>query len=160
MMDIEIIKEKIRHALRALYKEDKYLFDKGLCERCILHRFAVYLERQNFEGYHVDCEYNKSHLGKITTNKRVSNINGNYIDIIITKRNDNPQNDLVCFEAKKWNNYDNRDKDRENLIILTGAIKFDYDYGFYIIFGKTIDKTKIEIYKNGELLESLGGSEL
>ena len=146
--------------MKALYKEDKYLFDKGLCERCILHRFAVYLERQNFKDYHVDCEYNKSHLGKITTNKRVSNINGNYIDIIITKRDANPHNDLICLEVKKWNNYDNRDKDRENLEILTGGVKFDYDYGFYIIFGKILNKTKVEIYENGELLESLGGSEL
>jgi len=160
MMDIEIIKDKIRHALKALYKEDKYLFDKGLCERCILHRFAVNLERQNFKDYHVDCEYNKSHLGEITTNKMVSNINGNYIDIIITKRNDNPQDDLICFEVKKWNNYDKRAKDRENLIILTGGIKFDYDYGLYIIFGKTIDKTKIEIYKSGKLSESLGNVDL
>lgn len=160
MMDIEIIKEKIRHALRVLYREDKYLFDKGLCERCILHRFAVNLERQNFEGYHVDCEYNKSHLGEITTTKKVSNINGNYIDIIITKRDANPHNDLICFEVKKWNNYDKRNKDRENLKILTGGIKFGYDYGFYVIFGITIDKTRIEIYKNGEFFESLGSLEL
>lgn len=160
MRDIEIIKEKIRHALRTLYREDRYLFAKGLCERCILHRFAVNLERQNFKGYHVDCEYNKSHLGKITTTKRVSNINGNYIDIIITKRNDNPQDDLICFEVKKWDNYDSRDKDRQNLKILTGGVKFDYEYGFYVIFGKAIDKTRIEIYENGEMIESLGGSEL
>lgn len=160
MMDIVTIKEKIRRALRTLYREDKYLFDKGLCERCILHRFAVYLECENFEGYHVDCEYNKSHLGEKTTNKRVSNINGNYIDIIITKRNANPHDDLICFEAKKWNNYANRGKDRQNLKILTGREKFDYDYGFYVIFGKTIDKTKIEIYQYGELLESFGGLEL
>lgn len=160
MMDIEIIKDKIRHALRTLYKEDKYLFVKGLCERCILHRFAVNLERQNFKGYHVDCEYNKSHLGEITTNKRVSNINGNYIDIIVTKRDANPHNDLICFETKKWNNYNGRDKDRQNLKILTGGVKFGYNYGFYVIFGKKIDEARIEIYENGELIESLGSSEL
>jgi len=160
MMNIQIIKNKIRNALITLYREDKYLFDKGLCERCILHRFAVCLERQNFAGYHVDCEYNKAHLGETTTNKQVSNINGNYIDIIITKRNNNPQDDLICFEAKKWNNYANRDKDRENIKILTGGVKFGYDFGFYIIFGKNLAEIKIEIYENGQLIELLGGSEL
>lgn len=160
MMDIVTIKEKIRQALRTLYREDKYLFDKGLCERCILHRFAVNLERQNFEGYHVDCEYNKSHLGETTGTKRVSNINGNYIEIIITKRSDNPDGDLICFEVKIWGKYANRNKDRQNLKILTGGIKFDYDYGFYVIFGKTLDKTKIEIYENGRRIDTLGGLEI
>ena len=143
MIGLGAIKEKIRRALRTLYQEDRYLFVKGLCERCILHRFAVNLVRQNFEGYHVDCEYNRAHLGTRSTTKRVSNFNGNYIDIIITKRSNNPIDDLICFEVKKWDNYNGRDKDRQNLEILTGGTKFDYDYGFYVIFGKTIDKTKI-----------------
>lgn len=160
MMQIETIKEKISNALKTLYRKDEYLFVKGLCERCILHRFAVNLERQKFRGYHVDCEYNKSHLGETSATKRVSNINGNYIDIIITKRSSDPRGDLICFEVKKWNNYRDRDKDRENLRILTGGVKFGYDCGFYIIFGKTIEKTLVEIYQHGKLLESLRGSEL
>jgi len=64
----------------------------------------------------------------------------------------------VCFEVKRWNNYNNRNKDRINLQILTGGsghankLGFGYDYGFYIIFGKTRDKIIIEIYKDGKLL--------
>ncbi|MBU4360544.1 hypothetical protein KKA66_01705 [Patescibacteria group bacterium] len=163
------IKQKIKNALDKLYDKDEFLFapfgdkDKSLCERCINHRFAIYLEQENFgENYFVDCEYNKSHLEGRTSTKQVSNIKGNYIDIIITKRGGNYLNDLVCFEVKKWNNYKGRDKDINNLKILTGGdgamsgIGFGYDYGFYIIFGKTKERIKIEIYKNGEKIEHGG----
>lgn len=154
-MDLEIIKHKINSALNELYNKDQFLFDRKLCERCINHRFALYLEMQNFTGYIVDCEYNKSHINIDSNNqKRVSNPNGNYIDIIITKRDGNYQNDLICFEVKRWDNYKGRDKDRENLRILTGGVRFEYDYGFYIIFGKNRDKTKVEIYKNGTIYQN------
>jgi len=165
-MKLVEIKQKVKNALDKLYDKDIFLFapfgnnDKSLCERCINHRFAMYLEQQNFgEGYFVDCEYNKSHLDGITSTKKVFNINGNYIDVIITKRDGNYLNDLFCFEVKKYNNYNDRDKDRNNLKILTGGSDyknnggFEYDYGFYIIFGKTKEETKIEIYKNGEKCE-------
>ncbi|MCK5320614.1 hypothetical protein KAJ61_04450 [Candidatus Parcubacteria bacterium] len=158
------IKQKIKNALDKLYDKDKFLFapfgnkNKSLCERCINHRFAMYLEQQHFgKGYFVDCEYNKSHFKKTTNTKRVSNIHGNYIDIIITKRDGKHLNDLVCLEIKKCNNYRDRCKDRENLKILTGGVgymnngSFGYDYGFYIIFGKTKEKIKIEIYQKGEI---------
>jgi len=155
----EEIKLKVKRALNLLYEEDWFIIESGLCERCITHRFAVHLEKQNFgEEYYVDCEYNKSHLGKSTSNKRVSNINGNYIDIIITKRGGNYMNDLVCFEVKKWDAVNRKDKfgvkevkkDKENIKILTGGVKFGYSYGFFIIFGKTLIETIIEFYKNGE----------
>lgn len=149
-MELVEINQKIKKALDKLYKEDIFLFDKNLCERCINHRLAVYLEQQNFgEDYFIDCEYNKSYINENTSVKRVSSPNGNYIDIIITKRDGNYQNDLVCFEVKRWNNYKNRKKDRENLKILTAGARFGYDYAFYIIFGETREKTKIETYQNG-----------
>jgi hypothetical protein len=153
------IKTKVERALNLLYEEDRFIIESGLCERCITHRFAVHLEKQNFgDDYYVDCEYNKSHIGKNTSSKKVSNINGNYIDIIITKRDGNYINDLVCFEVKKWDAVNRKDKngvkeakkDRQNIKILTGGIKFGYSYGFFIIFGKTLSETKIEYYKNGK----------
>ncbi len=153
-MKLEEIKSKIKKSLDRLYKIDYFLLRENLCERCINHRFVKYLDEQDFgNNYFIDCEYNKSHLGENTEVKKVSNINGNYIDIIITKRDGNYQNDLVCFEIKKWNNYRNRKKDRDNLRILTEGIRFGYDYGFYIIFGKTREKTEIEIYQEGNLIE-------
>ncbi|MEC8339413.1 MAG: hypothetical protein VXZ40_02210 [Nanoarchaeota archaeon] len=153
-MNKEIIKQKVNSAINKLYQNDKFLFDNDLCERCIVHRLAVCLEREGFEGYYVDCEYNKSHLNKKTGPKVVSNLNGNYIDIVITKRNENGNDDLVCFEIKKYNNYSNRDKDRENLCILTNNSNFYYNIGYYIILGKTEEKTKIELYENGRKIIS------
>ncbi|MFA6145889.1 MAG: hypothetical protein WC697_00975 [Patescibacteria group bacterium] len=152
-MEKNEINHKIKKALDELYKENPSLFDKNLCERCINHRFATYLEQQNFgEGYFVDCEYNKSHLHENTSAKRVLNPNGNYIDIIITKRDGDYRNDFICFEVKRWDNYKNRKKDRENLEILTAGVRFGYDYGFYIILGATREKTKIKIYQNGKMI--------
>jgi len=164
-MELKDIKLKVKKALHDLYEKDGFIIEKGLCERCISHRFAVHLEKQNFgNGYHIDCEYNKSHLGGATYPKKVSSIYGNYIDTIITKRDSDYRNDLVCFEVKRCKNYNNRKKDRKNLKILTGGanpandVGFGYNYGFYIIFGKTKEKTKIEIYKNGSLWKEGGFS--
>lgn len=150
-MKLEIILEKINFALDELYAEAIFLFQKDLCERCINHRFAIHLETQGFPGYHIDCEYNKSHAGGQTHLKKVSNSNGNYIDVIITKRDGNADDNLACFEIKKWNNYKGRVKDRENLKILTDQVHFAHKFGFYIIYGETRAKTKIEIYETGQL---------
>jgi len=157
-MDVEELKQNINSALDILYNKDGFLIKEGLCERCIGHRFAICLELQGFgDGYFVDCEYNKSHIRGITESKKISSINGNYIDIVITKRDGNISNDLVCFELKRWNNYDGRKKDRDNLEVLTGKQSvvgggiFGYDYGVCVIFGKKRGGTKISIYINGNL---------
>lgn len=162
-MKLPILKRKIRNSIEKLYKKDIFLIDNKLCERCIVHRLAFYLEQEKFAGYFVDVEYNKSHLIEINTlkthsnvinkmysvNKKVSSIHGNYIDIIITKRTGRPKDDLICFEVKRWDNYNRRGKDRENLEILTLQDRFAYKYGFYIILGKNKNSTKIEIYRKG-----------
>ncbi|MBA7539591.1 hypothetical protein ES705_31871 [subsurface metagenome] len=153
MMEASEIKQKVRNALELFYQKDVFLLQEALCERCLAHRFAVCLEKQGFQGYCIDCEYNKSHLNKNTSPKKVSNLNGNYIDIIITKRNGNYRDDLVCFEIKRKTNYKGRAKDRENLKILTGGKKFGYPFGFYIIFGVDKTKTKLELYQHGEKTE-------
>lgn len=152
-MKLYEIKGKVQNALNTFYKNDSFLIEKKLCERCLVHRVAVYLENERFPGYFIDCEYNKSHLNKSSNLKRVSNPNGNFIDIIITKRDDKYQNDLICFEIKRWDNYHERNKDRDNLRILTKGDRFGYDYGYYIILGKSKEKTKIEVYIKGNKID-------
>lgn len=154
--------QKIKNALNKLYQENPSLFENELCERCINHQFAKYLEQEGFgERYFVDCEYNKTHLESRAGPKKVSSINGNYIDIVVTKRTGRGEGDLACFETKRWNHYHGRNKDRENLTILSrqkpssDGSYFNYDLGFYIIFGKTREKTKIEIYQRGLAVEKL-----
>ncbi|MBU1987847.1 MAG: hypothetical protein ABH818_03215 [Patescibacteria group bacterium] len=169
-MEIETIKQKINNALDTLYSKDAYLFEHNLCERCIQHKFADYLEQQNFGGdFYIDCEYNRAYSksnGGIRT-KKITSEDGNSIDIVITKRNDNPDDDLICFELKKWNSSSGEEgfkSDKLKLEILTGKklptntkngniLKnkngdyycFNYKYGFFIIFGQTRGQVKIEI---------------
>lgn len=172
-MELDNIEQKINNALDILYEKDDYLIRNGLCERCICHKFAIYLEQQSFgEGYFVDCEYNRAYSlanGGVRT-KKITSKNGNSVDIVITKRNDNVDDDLVCFETKKCNNKKDGvfELDREKLSILVGNklpvdIKnktktfltddddnrycFNYKYGFFIIFGENREETKVEVYK-------------
>ena len=152
-MKLYEIKGKVQNALNMFYKNDSFLIEKKLCERCLVHRVAVYLENERFPGYFIDCEYNKSLLNEKSVPKIASNPNGNFIDIIITKRDDNCKHDLICFEIKRWDNYHERNKDRDNLRILTKGNRFGYDCGFYIILGKSKEKTKIEVYRRGNKIE-------
>ena len=64
-----------------------------------------------------------------------------FVDIIIHKRDSDPQNDLICFEIKKWNNYDAEEieKDKNNLNVLTS--QFGYNYGFQMTIHKVKTKT-------------------
>lgn len=171
-MDLKIIQQKINAALDELYKYDIYLFENDLCERCINYRFAKYLEIQNFNNYYVDCEYNRAYSkrnGGIRT-KKITTKDGNYVDIVITKRNNDVDDDLACFEIKKWNNSEGENGfklDRLKLSILTGnrlptdissgeILKdedgdnycFSYKFGFFIIFSLTRKEVKIEIFNN------------
>ncbi len=150
-MQIDEIKTKLANALKSFYEENPNLLANKLCERCIAHRIAIHLENQDFDGYFVDCEYNITHIKESPQPKVVSNLNGNYIDIIISKRDGNVFNDLVCFEVKRAKNYNGRKKDRENLKILTGGNKFNYTCGFYLIIDKDKLKTKIEFYEQGKI---------
>ena len=154
-MELYEIKDKIQNALNTFYKNDSFLIENNLCEKCLVHRLAIYLENERFPGYFIDCEYNKSLLNEKSVPKIASNPNGNFIDIIITKRDDNYKHDLICFEIKRWNNYHGRKKDIENLEILTKGDRFGYGYGFYIVLGKAKEKTKIEVYRRGNKIEEL-----
>lgn len=167
--DISFLRNSINTALDELYLNNQYLFDNGLCERCIAHKFAIYLERKEvFNNYFVDCEYNRAYSsrnGGIGT-KKVTSKDGNSIDIVITKRNDNPEDDYVCFEVKKWNNtrgVKGFNEDREKLEVLTGQKDannaetgellldnygepycFNYKFGFFIVFGPIREEVLVE----------------
>jgi len=106
--------------------------------------------------FFVDCEFNKSFVGERTSSKRLSNaINGNYVDILVHKRSNHLGENLLCFEVKKEKNYADRDKDRENLEILTSSDRFAYALGFYVILGRTHERTKLELYSNGDFVREI-----
>ncbi len=90
----------------ALFAWDSILFtlgDRGVNEQSITFRLGIYLHTL-FEGYHVDCEYNKA-WDKPKASKRARK-QSMKPDVIVHVRNSDKAN-LLCVEAKKhydWNN--------------------------------------------------------
>lgn len=164
-MNLEELKLKIAECLDKLYCFDNILFTRnkgrGLCERCLVFRFSYYLQLQ-FEAnnFFVDCDFNSSNLngqgrfGKQIVNQNGLGSTGRFVDIIIHKRTFNQETDFICFEIKKWNNYDKKAsrKDANNLEVLTTI--YHYKYGFHITLGKNRESTKCNIWENGKLKNS------
>lgn len=154
-MLIDDLINTVQAAIKQLYEKDGGLIRRNLCERCLVHRLAFYLQLL-FPVFYVDCEFNKSFIGERASSKKLSNtINGNYVDILVHKRSNNLGENLLCFEVKKEKNYADRDKDRENLIILTSPDRFAYVFGFYLILGNVYERTKLELYSNGQFIREV-----
>jgi hypothetical protein len=163
---LDEIKNFVKFCMNELYSKDPYLFErngrKGVCERCLVFRFAHYMQN-SIQDYHVDCDFNSSFKedhdskGNITwkekSGKPIENEDGTktgrFIDIIVHKRDSNPQNNFICFEIKKWNNYNKKqiEKDKNNLRRLTSSR--GYLLGFYLSLHRNKEKTKWTIYCNG-----------
>ena len=160
---LEEIKDVIRRCLRQLYDKDHILFQtnkgKGLCERCIVFRFGLYLQ-EALSNFFVDCDFNSSWIGgRRRSGKPITNPNGRtstkrFVDIIVHKRGNSDSTDYICFEIKKWNSYDRKafDKDVNNLKILTA--EYGYKFGFYLTFGKTLNETKWIVFQYGRIIEN------
>jgi len=165
------IKTLIRECLNQIYETDGSILErnkgKGVCERSIVFRFAYYLQNK-IPNYFVDCDFNSSFERYLDVNISVRNrersgkpienrdgtITKRFVDVIVHKRDCNDENNLICFEIKKWNNYDKKqiEKDKNNLRMITS--EYGYLYGFHIFVHKVKTKTKWSIYKNGSLIES------
>ena len=154
-MELDEIKRRIETALDTLYLVDNFLIRNGLCERSLNHRFAMHLQTL-FPEYFVDCEYNKSHVGDANIQKRLSSERfGNYVDMIVGKRNRDPAGDFICFETKKWNNTDRNAIaiDAEKLSILTDGNQFGYQYGFQLTYAPARENVDILVYQHGTASE-------
>lgn len=153
-METSALISSVLLVIEEFYIKDIDLVRKNLCERCLVFRLGLYLDKA-FPDYYVDCEFNKSfYKGKVGP-KILSNIHGNYVDIIVHKRSNNWGENLMCFEVKKANNTHDQYKDGENLRILTRQDIFCYLLGFYIILGKSYESTRLEIFSKGNLVESI-----
>lgn len=170
-LSLSVIKRSIEGCLRILYRTDGFLLrrnnNRGVCERCLVFRFAHYLQNQ-FDDHFVDCDFNSSFSGypnkgrDVTENKRsgkpIKNENGSvtrrFVDIVIHKRDCSSQNNLVCFEIKKWNtnNKKERNKDYNNLRRLTSD--YGYSCGLHIVFGKSLAHTRWTIFQKGHVVKS------
>ncbi len=177
-ISFEQIKELVRTCIIDLYNEPGELFKKnkgrGISERCLVFRFAHNLQNKLLQNqlsdYFVDCDFNSSferHSDPKTGRRKIKWLSGKaishngvskkrFIDIIVHKRNENPSDDFICFEVKKWNNTSetSREKDFNNLRVLTtqGPEGYQYIYGFFLLLGKKLSDTRWRIYKEGEVI--------
>jgi hypothetical protein len=156
--DLDEIKGLVKYCLNQLYTTDSKLFERnngiGVSERSFGFRFAHYLQNKIGDEFFVDCDFNSSDRGDgNTSGKPIPNPDGSiterFIDIIIHKRDLGNENNLLCFEIKKWNNTNQNEikKDRNNLHVLTS--EYGYHYGFHITIHKERVKSKWTIYENG-----------
>ena len=158
-------KKIIAACLSELHNKDGALFERNLCERCLVFRFASYLQKY-FESAYVDCDYNASAKWDSTSNSWVSLsgksifdrnniVHKRFVDIIVHKRLEGDSPDIICFEVKKWNSIKKEGfiKDKYNLIDLT--TRFGYEYGFHLVFGETLGNTYLSVFANGKEIGKL-----
>ena len=152
------MKEKIRDLLekacKKIYKEDRYLIDNRVCERAIVFRLGIYIQRiiskdAELKFYDLDNEYNRNRQDS----KRIPGFeNGTYPDLIIHKRGSN-KNNMVIIECKtEWN--DDIDRDIQKLrefINITGEYK--YKYGVSTIFRRNTVEIRILEYGKKDIFK-------
>lgn len=68
--DWPTVERALAVGLEQVLSHDLVLLQDRTGERCIAHRLAVYLERE-FEGWHIDCEFNRQGAEGERITKRV-----------------------------------------------------------------------------------------
>lgn len=158
----EVIADKIKDCVDALYSEDQYLFELKVCERCLMFRLAHYLQNE-FDDYFVDCEFNKMGFeghksqSKVEPTADEGKLKNMFVDIIIHKRNSRTMGNIACIELKRTKRYMENDIERLKNMTRKGGFRFEgkdyiygYDFGFFIYFPKDKNKSEIRLFENGE----------
>jgi len=139
---LDEVKQKVKQSLHELWHNDKHLLKVDASERSIMHRLAIYIERE-FREYNVDCEYNREGNDTKRYREIIDNISKAGIsaddteaktafpDIIIHKRGNNTDN-LLVIEVKKLTAGPTKiDKiDKKKLIAFLDTNQLNYKYGF------------------------------
>ena len=141
------VREKLRLAIKELYKKDFSLIQRRCCERSIVFRLGIYLN-YNFEEYDVDCEYNKN--GDCI--KSLPSRRYNFPDIIVHKREEK-ENNLLIIEVKTPNDIkiDHFENDYKKLRGFTSEVEYKYTQGAHIFISVT--RCSIAWYVNGIIIE-------
>lgn len=155
--EFKTLQSNIAKAFDSVYKNDKFLIENGLCERCIMFRFAHYLA-ELYPDYDVDCEYNK-HKGNV---KKIIEDKNIFPDIIIHKRGTDSEN-FAVIELKNKANTNNieRKNDETKLKALTKSnndgekdslYNYGYKFGLAIEVRENLQETmnSIVVYRQGE----------
>ncbi len=131
-MKFREVGRRVDVALENVYRDDRYLLENDLSERCIASRIAMYLQTL-FPDYHVDVEYNRVgmspkrlNLPEICANYR--NADGSALvvpDVIVHQRGERGPN-LLVLELKKTSNPLGVDCDRQRILAFRKQLGYDY----------------------------------
>ncbi len=143
--EIELI---IKSALDELHCRDSLILEMDVNERSISHKLAIYLEKF-FDGWSVDCEYNRNHDHPKRLEFHASNILSDDVfartvfpDIIVHKRH--TDENLLVIEMKKSTSPVSKDFDLEKL----NAFKIQLNYQFAVFIkigiGAPVERYPIE----------------
>lgn len=118
-------------ALDRMKTHDAQLFRINVSERTLTHRLAVYLEAA-FEGWHVDCEYNRD--GDIPKSLQTKRGRKRVLpDIIVHKRGPKGPN-LLVIEAKKSSDLTMKNKNSDYIKLRAYKDELQYSHTAFIVF--------------------------
>lgn len=142
------VKERVNRAIQHLIERDAFLLVYDVNERSIAHMLALHLQ-QEFEDWHVDCEYNRDgpHKPKRLPRKEKiysDDVNARTVfpDIIVHHRGE--RCNLLVIEIKKTTNAQSNDNDIAKLRLF----KSDMEYAFALFLRLrtdcAVDEVRIE----------------
>jgi hypothetical protein len=153
-MDHDEVMNRVRAALGKLIDSDAHLLSVDVNERSITHRLGAYLQCQ-FEGWHVDCEYNRNRAdakyleGWETNDTHARTV---FPDIIVHHRD--TADNLLVVEVKKTTNSTPNDSDLRKL---RGCMEeLGYRYALFLRLRTKCDRANVgvaqivEIDDNGD----------
>jgi len=133
------MKTIINSVLQELIEKDSDILEININERTISHRFAVYLEK-HFNGWSVDCEYNRDHDDKKTldifpgsTETDDTEAKTVFPDIIVHQRRTNEN--LLVIEMKKSTNPSSDDREKDIKKLKAFKRELDYQFAIFIDIG-------------------------
>jgi len=137
-MTFDEMAHKVDMAIDMFFESDSDLFEVEASEWAIAHRIAVYLEN-HFEGWNVDCEYNKVGLDGTTKH----NAEGAYKrpDIVVHHRGMvERDHNILVIEVKIKNTSEDYDKLRDFTAPPRQDRMFQYQYGLALSFRPHLKK--------------------
>lgn len=129
---------KVNLSINKFYARDSKLLNINGSEWSIAHRIAVYLE-EYFEGWNIDCEYNRVGLSGAT--KRNADGTNKRPDIVIHHRGMvEKEHNLLVIEIKVDNSSNDYNKLRDFTSPPSQYGPFQYRYGLALSFKPRLEK--------------------
>jgi hypothetical protein len=146
-MEFDELQWRVNEAVNNFRQADEYLLTNDACERALVHRFAVWLERF-FPEWDVDCEYNLEYFNDIEdVRKKKANMNMRRLDgrpidldepvdvsvfpdIIIHHRGTG--SNLLAVEVKRSEVEDEIRFDYVKLVSYQNDQRLNYQYGLFL----------------------------